>query len=133
MALTPMQAVDRYLAAQPEPHRALLQKVRAQIRAAAPKAEEKISYGMPAFTLHGHGLVAYAGFKKHCSVFPMGYVTVLSSIPELKKFSHLKGTLRFTVEEPIPAALMKKLVKVRAAQNLERAAAKKAKKKPARG
>ncbi len=127
-----MQAVDKYLAAQPEPHRSLLLKLRAQIRAAAPKAEEKISYGMPAFTLHGHGLVAYAGFKAHCSVFPMGYVTVLDSIPELKKFSHLKGTLRFTAEEPIPGALVKKMVKLRAAQNLERAEAKKLKKAPAR-
>jgi len=117
----------------PEP-RAALEKLRAQIHAAAPGAEEIISYGMPAFKLHGH-LVAFCAFKKHLSFFPMSS-TLLKTLPEAAPFITSTGTMQFQPDKPIPAALVKKIVKARIAQNLEiaseRAAAKKEKPRPAR-
>ena len=126
--------VDAWLARlAPEP-RAALEKLRAQIHAAAPGAEEVISYGMPAFKLHGH-LVAFCAFKKHLSLFPMSS-TLLQALPEAAPFMTSSGTLQFQPGKPIPAALVKKIVKARIVQNLEiaseRAAAKKAKPKAAR-
>jgi uncharacterized protein YdhG (YjbR/CyaY superfamily) len=121
--------VDAWLARlAPEP-RAALEKLRAQIHAAAPGAEEVISYGMPAFKLHGH-LVAFCAFKKHLSFFPMSS-TLLQTFPEAAPFITSSGTMQFQPDKPIPAALVKKIVKARIAQNLEiaseRAATKKAK------
>ena len=119
--------VDEWLSRlAPEP-RAALDKLRAQIRAAAPGAEEKISYGQPTFMLHGH-LVAFGAFKKHLSFFPMS-ASIIADFPEAAPFITSKGTMQFQPDKPIPAALVKKMVKRRIAQNLEiadeRAAAKK--------
>lgn len=115
----------------PKP-RAALEKLRKQIRSAAPGAEELISYGQPTFKLHGH-LVAFGAFKKHLSFFPMSS-TLLQTFPEAAPFVTSSGTMQFQPEKPIPAALVKKIVKARIAQNLEvaaeRAAAKKAKTAP---
>ena len=126
--------VDAWLARlAPEP-RAALEKLRAQIRAAAPGAEEVISYGMPAFKLHGH-LVAFCAFKKHLSFFPMSS-SLLATLPDAAPFMASAGTLQFQPGKPIPAALVKKIVKARIVQNLEvaseRAAAKEAKAPPTR-
>ncbi len=126
--------IDAWLARlAPEP-RAALEKLRAQIHAAAPGAEEAISYGMPAFKLHGH-LVAFGAFKNHLSFFPMSS-TLLKTLPEAAPFATSTGTMQFQPDKPIPAALVKKIVKARIAQNLEvaseRAIAKKAKPKSAR-
>ena len=112
----------------PEP-RAALEKLRAQIRAAAPDAEEKISYGQPTFMLHGH-LVAFGAFRKHLSFFPMN-ASIIASFPEAAPFATSKGTMQFQPGRPIPPALVKKIVKARIVQNLEtadeRAAAKRKK------
>jgi uncharacterized protein YdhG (YjbR/CyaY superfamily) len=121
--------IDAWLARlAPEP-RAALEKLRAQIHAAAPGAEECISYGMPTFKLHGH-LVAFGAFRKHLSFFPMSS-TLLRTLPEAGAFATSTGTMQFQPDKPIPAALVKKIVKARIAQNLEiaseRAAPKKAK------
>jgi uncharacterized protein YdhG (YjbR/CyaY superfamily) len=112
-----LQAVEAYLEKVPEPARTTLEKVRATIRAAAPKeAFEKISYGMPAFAYKG-ALVGYAAFKKHCSFFPMGSA-VLDQFPEdVQPYRTAKGTLQFPLDKPLPAALVKKLVKARVAHN----------------
>ena len=128
MAMAKFKTVDAYLKAVPEPARAALQKLRAAIAAAAPGATEAISYGMPAFRLNG-GLVAYAAFKNHCSFFPMSSTLVAEYAEELESFATATGTIRFTVEKPLPVALMKKLVKERVAQNARKAAAKAAKRK----
>lgn len=110
-------SIDAWLARlAPEP-RAALEKLRDQIRAAAPGAEELISYGQPTFKLHGH-LVAFGAFKKHLSFFPMSS-TLLQSFPEAAPFVTSSGTMQFQPDKPIPAALVKKIVKVRIAQNLE--------------
>lgn len=121
--------VDAWLAhLAPEP-RTALETLRAQIHAAAPGVEEVISYGMPTFTLHGH-LVAFGAFKKHLSSFPMSS-SLIGTLPEAAPFQTSSGTLQFTPDKPLPAALVKKVVKARIAQNHEiagkRAAAKKAK------
>jgi uncharacterized protein YdhG (YjbR/CyaY superfamily) len=109
--------VDAYLAACPEPHRSTLEKMRATIRAAAPKeATEAISYGMPSFQYKG-GLVGYAAFKEHCSFFPMSGRLVEEFADELKAYKTSKGTIQFPVDKPLPSTLVKKMVKARIAQN----------------
>jgi uncharacterized protein YdhG (YjbR/CyaY superfamily) len=110
-------AVDAYLAAVPEPARSTLEKMRVLIRSAAPaEATEAIGYGMPTFRYKG-ALVAYAAFKNHCSLFPMNASLVEAFKDELKEYKTSKGTIQFTVEKPLPAALVKKLVKARVAEN----------------
>ena len=109
--------VESYLAACPEPHRATLQKLRATIRSVVPKeTTEAISYGMPSFRYKG-GLVGYAAFKEHCSFFPMSGRLVEEFADELKAYKTSKGTIQFPVDKPLPAALVKKMVKARVAQN----------------
>jgi uncharacterized protein YdhG (YjbR/CyaY superfamily) len=109
--------VEKYLAAVPEPARTTLGKVRAIIRSAAPReSTEVISYGMPAFRYKG-GLVCYAAFKEHCSFFPMSAALLDGYKTELKGFETSKGTIRFPVDKPLSASLVKKLVRARAAQN----------------
>lgn len=108
--------VDAYLAKLPEPQRKALGRLRAQIRAAAPKAEEGFGYGLPGFYLDGP-LFYYGAAKAHCALYgdrPDGFED------ELAAFQTSKGTVRFTPADPIPAALVKRLVKAKAAQNLGR-------------
>ena len=110
-------SVDDYLASVPEPARSTLLKMRATIRAAAPKeATEKISYGMPSFQYKG-GLVGYAAFKDHCSFFPMGSSVLEGLEEELAPYRVAKGTFHFPLDKPMPATLVKKIVRLRVAQN----------------
>ncbi len=109
--------VEAYLARVPEPARGTLQKVRAVIRSAAPaEATEGLSYGMPAFRYKG-ALVCYAAFKDHCSFFPMSGALIEAMKDDLEGYSLSKGTIRFDVDKPLPAGLIRKLVKARVAQN----------------
>lgn len=116
------QTVDDYLAALPEEARATLEKIRKTIKAVAPKATEVISYQMPMYKYHGL-LVGFAAFKDHCSFFP-GANPVATFKDELKAYKTSKGTIRFPIGKPLPAALVKKLVKARLTENEERAAEK---------
>ncbi len=114
-------AVEAYLARVPEPARTTLEKLRATIRAAAPKeATEAISYGMPSFQ-HQGGLVAYAAFKQHCSFFPMGWGAIEEFAGELEGYRVSKGTIQFAPDKPLLAALVKKMVKACVARNEARA------------
>jgi uncharacterized protein YdhG (YjbR/CyaY superfamily) len=115
--------VDRYLATVPKDARAALARLRKIIRAAAPKATETISYQMPAYKYHGL-LVAFAAFKDHCSFFP-GAAGMKALQHELKAYDTSKGTIRFPIDKPLPAVLVKKLVKARIKENEARRAAKK--------
>jgi len=109
--------VEAYLAKVPEPARTTLEKLRATIRAAAPKeATEAISYRIPSFQYKG-GLVAYAAFKNHCSFFPMGSRAIEEFAEELEGYRVSKGTIQFTLDKPLPAGLVKKLVKACVARN----------------
>jgi uncharacterized protein YdhG (YjbR/CyaY superfamily) len=108
------QTVDAYLAATPEPARSTLKKVRAAIRSVVPaEATEAISYGIPAVKYNGT-LVWYAAFAKHCSFFPTSSV-IAAFKDELKGYKVSKGTLHFPVDKPLPATLVKKMVKMRLA------------------
>jgi uncharacterized protein YdhG (YjbR/CyaY superfamily) len=107
---------DEYLAGVPEPARSTLKKIRAAIRSAVPpETTEGISYGMPTFKYKGP-LVWFAAFSTHCSLFPTASV-IEAFENELKGFSTSKGTIHFPVDKPLSAALVKKLVKARIAQN----------------
>src|ERR1700730_11450147 len=108
--------IDEYLAALPEPARSTLNKLRAAIRSAAPaEAAETISYGLPAFKYKGT-LVWFAAFSNHCSLFPTARV-IKAFKTELKPYSTSKGTIHFSMNNPLPASLVRKLVKARVAQN----------------
>jgi uncharacterized protein YdhG (YjbR/CyaY superfamily) len=121
--------VERYLAKVPEPARTTLQKVRAIIKAAAPReATEAISYGIPAFQYQGM-LVAYAAFANHCSFFPASGEALEEFAAELKDYPCSKGTIRFAPDKPLPSALIKKLVKARVAKNAAKTTGKPAKNK----
>jgi uncharacterized protein YdhG (YjbR/CyaY superfamily) len=113
----PPKDIDEYLAGVPEPARTTLNKVRATIRSAAPaEATEIITYGIPAFRYNG-ALVGFAAFSKHCSFFPMNSALIKAFAKELKGFETSKGTIRFPADKPLPAALVKKMVRVRVAEN----------------
>ncbi len=116
-------AVDAYLAKIPADMRAALQRLRETIQAAAPEADEVISYGMPAFRHHGV-LVYYAAFRDHCSFFPGSVVTQRKFAAELKDFAAGKGTIHFTPAYPLPSGLVTRIVKARVAENESRERAK---------
>ena len=109
--------VDDYLAVLPEDQRAVLEKLRTTIRTTAPDATETISYQMPTFKDQGRFLVSYAAFKDHCSLFPASKAVMEAHGDELKPYFSGKGTLRFTADKPIPAALVRKIVKARIGEN----------------
>src|SRR3954451_22063853 len=102
--------VDDYLAEVPEPARSTLNKIRATIRSVVPPGTtEAMSYGMPTFQYKG-GLMGYAAFANHCSLFPMSPPLIDAFQNELKAYPTSKATIRFAVDRPLPAALVKKLV-----------------------
>ena len=112
-------SVEDYLAALPEAPRVALEELRKTIKAAAPEATETISYQMPTFKEHGRVLVSYAAVKGHCSLFPASAKVLEAHGEQLKPYFSGKGTLRFTADKPIPAALAKKIVKTRIEENAE--------------
>jgi uncharacterized protein YdhG (YjbR/CyaY superfamily) len=107
--------IAAYFAGVPEPARSRLHQMRSIIRSALPPgATETISYRIPAFKSDA-ALVWYAAFRDHCSLFPTAAV-IAAFKKELKDFTTSKGTIHFPVGEPLPTALIKKLVKARVAQ-----------------
>jgi uncharacterized protein YdhG (YjbR/CyaY superfamily) len=114
-------SVDEYLAVLPQDQRVALQKLRETIGAAAPEAVETISYQMPAFKLDGRFLVSYAAFKDHCSFFPASTQVIQALGEQLKPYLSGKGTMRFTVDDPLPSALVRKVVKARIEENAAKA------------
>lgn len=123
MAMQNFKSVDEYLKTQPAEFREVLEKLRAQIKAAAPKAEEGISYGMPSYKYKG-ALVYFGAFKNHCSFFP-GSASIVANMTGLKDFIISKGTIQFTPDKPIPASIIKSIVKERVRENETREALKK--------
>jgi uncharacterized protein YdhG (YjbR/CyaY superfamily) len=112
--------INDYIAGFPEHTQKMLQEIRALIKKLVPKAEETISYGIPSFTLDGHYLIYFAGYKKHIGVYP-----VPVGNPEFeKKFSKYKtsgkGAIQFPLDRPIPQELVSEIVKFRVKMNLEK-------------
>ena len=109
------KTVDEYLARVPEPARTTLNKIRAVIRSVVPpETTEAISYGVPTFKYNGP-VIWYAAFSNHCSVFPTAAV-IEKFKDELRDYRTSKGTIQFPVDKPLPATLVKKMVKARLAE-----------------
>ena len=107
------RTMDEYLAAQSNDQRDALERLRRIIRAAAPRAEECISYGLPTFRLDGKGIASFGAAANHCAI----YGAVGGHKDELEAFDTSKGTIRFQPDDPLPATLVRKLVKARIAKN----------------
>lgn len=119
------RTIDEYIAGFPPAVREILQKVRETVRQAAPDAEEKISYQMPTFALHGN-LVHFAAFKHHLGFYPTPTGTAHFQ-KELAAYKGAKGSVQFPLDQPIPYALIRKIVKFRVKENRQKAAQKKKK------
>ncbi len=109
------QTIDEYLALLSDEKRAALQKLRRAIKSAVPEAEECISYQIPAFRLRGRMLVAFGAAANHCAFYPGAY-PVKAHKDDLKAYDTSKGTIRFQADRPLPAILVRKLVKARIAE-----------------
>jgi uncharacterized protein YdhG (YjbR/CyaY superfamily) len=125
-------SVDAYLAAQPEAVRPVLERVRATIRKALPGAVEGISYEIPMFELDGRMVLYFAGFQRHWSIYP-ATARVLDALGDALAGSvHSKATLRFPYEGRVPARLVARIAKLRAAEVADEQAARAEKKAAAR-
>jgi uncharacterized protein YdhG (YjbR/CyaY superfamily) len=105
--------VDEYLAALPDDRRAVMQDIRRTIRAAAPDADEVITYKMPGFQLNGRFLVSYDAFKNHYSLFPGSQLMIDTLGDEIAPYVAGRGTLRFPASRPIPLQTIAKAVRIR--------------------
>jgi uncharacterized protein YdhG (YjbR/CyaY superfamily) len=114
------KTIDDYLEGVSADQRAALKKLRKIIRATVPKAEECITYGIAAFRLAGKPLVGFGASANHCSFYPMSSATVKTLKEELKSYEASKGAIRFPAEKPLPATLVRKLIRARIAENKER-------------
>ncbi len=123
-------SIDEYIANFPPPIRAILEKIRATIAAAAPGARELISYRMPAFAQQGI-LLYFAAFKTHIGVYPPVSGDRKLEIT-LSRYAGPKGNLRFPLDQPVPYALIKRIAKLRVKQNLAKAEAKRLKRQTVR-
>jgi uncharacterized protein YdhG (YjbR/CyaY superfamily) len=121
-------SIDEYLAGVSGEQRAALQKLRKTIKAVVPKAEECINYGVAAFRLDGKVLVGFGAAKNHCTFFPMSGRTVHDHKDDLKEYETSKGAIRFQPGNPLPVALVRKLIKARIAENERKQAPRKAEK-----
>jgi uncharacterized protein YdhG (YjbR/CyaY superfamily) len=119
MADRPPKDFDAYVAPQPRQVRAILRKIRATIRQAAPGADEVISYQMPAFKLDGRILIYFAGFKQHIGIYPpvRGDQRLMK---DLKRYANEKGNLRLPLDEPIPYDLIKRIIEARTIELADR-------------
>jgi len=114
-----INSIDEYIDTFPEDVQPILKQVRRTIKAAAPQAGEKISYGIPTFTLNGKYLIYFAGWKHHISIYPIP-VGDDAFNQEVAPYIAGKGTLKFTIDKPVPLKLITKIVKLKVAENSSR-------------
>lgn len=117
------KTVDDYIATLPAGTKKIMKEIKKVIKEVAPKAEEKISYGIPSFHFNGQ-LVYFAAWKEHVSVYPKSTL-MAKAIPELDNYEGGKGTVKFPLDKTIPYNLIRKFVKFRLEENLRKASAKK--------
>ena len=118
MKNTTIKNVDAYLVAQPRNVRLILQRLRQTITSAAPDAEELISYQMPAYKYHGV-LVYFAAFRNHIGFYPTSS-GIAKFKKELSRYKTGKGSVQFPIDKPLPLPLIRKIVKYRVKENLDR-------------
>jgi uncharacterized protein YdhG (YjbR/CyaY superfamily) len=118
------KSVDEYIASQPEALRPILERVRSTIRKAVPRADEVISYSMPAYKLHGRIVIYFAGWKEHCSLYPGNARVVEVFKDDLAPYEISKGTIRFPLSQPLPVKLIERIAKFRAKEVSDREKAK---------
>lgn len=114
-----LSEVDKHIAASPEESHVALKQVREIIKKLLPKAEEKISYGVPTFTLNGKNLIHYAGYKNHLGLYP-GAGPIVKFKQDLIGYKQAKGSVQFPLSEPIPTVLITKIVNYCVKLNLEK-------------
>lgn len=122
MARTDYRTVGEYVAAQPAETRAVLRRVRDVIRRALPRAEEVISYQIPAYRTPAGRILYFAGWKEHYSLYPATSGVVAAFRKELAPYAIGKGTIRFPLSEPVPARLIARIARFRAREEAARAA-----------
>jgi uncharacterized protein YdhG (YjbR/CyaY superfamily) len=119
-----VQSVDEYIALQPLTSRETLERVRGAIRKALPKAEEVISYKIPAYEINGAVVLYFAGWKRHYSLYPASGPLVAAFKDDLARYEVEKGTIRFPLSEPVPVKLIERIARFRAKEVDERRKAK---------
>ncbi len=124
MAKSDTKSVTGYIAAQPAAVQAALKRVRSTIRKAMPRADEVISYSIPAYKLNGRAMIFFAGWKQHYSIYPATDGLAEAFKDELASYDVSKGTIRFPLSEPVPVKLIERIAKFRVKQAAERAKAK---------
>jgi uncharacterized protein YdhG (YjbR/CyaY superfamily) len=127
MAKTDYKSVDQYVAAQPKPARAVLQRVRGIVRKAVPGAEEVISYQIPAYKHAGGFFLYVSGWKEHYSLYPASDALVAALKDDIEPHLANKNTIRFDLSDPVPARLIERIAKLRAKEVSEKSKAKAAK------
>jgi uncharacterized protein YdhG (YjbR/CyaY superfamily) len=116
MAKTNFKSVDEYIAGQPAANQKILKLLRSTIRKALPKAEEVISYQIPAFKVNGGAVLYFAGWKQHYSLYPANGRLVAAFEEELAPYEISKGTIRFPLSEPVPVKLISDIARFRAVE-----------------
>jgi len=116
MAKFQVETVEDYMAMLPPRHRPILAQVREAIRAALPEAEEVISYDIPTFRIGGRAVIHCAGWKRHYSVYPVGDAVRTQLADALAGLEISKGTIKFPIDEPVPAELIGRIARLRAAE-----------------
>ena len=112
-------SINEYIASFPENVQKILEEIRETIKTAAPDTEEKISYGIPTFTLNGKYLIYFAGWKNHISIYPIPTGSEAFN-KQVSKYVEGKGTLKFPIDKPLPLKLITKIVKLNVAENRKR-------------
>jgi uncharacterized protein YdhG (YjbR/CyaY superfamily) len=126
MANTDFKSVDEYIALQPKVMQGVLKRVRSTIRKAMPRAEEGISYQIPAYKLHGRPVLYFAGWTQHYSLYPSTDHLVAALKNDLAPYEISKGTIRFPLSKPVPVKLIERIARFRANEVADREKAKKA-------
>jgi uncharacterized protein YdhG (YjbR/CyaY superfamily) len=111
------KSIDEYLATVSDDRRRALERLRKTIHSVIPKAEECISYNMPAFRLNGVAVAGFLATAKGCSYFPFSGATLKTLAPYVAGYEQTKGSLHFTPDKPLPAALVRRLIKTRIAES----------------